>query len=65
MRRLRREREITLGEISRDTKIAISTLSYGERGLQPFTAKQRETLSEYFGVPEETLFAPVAEAVAP
>jgi transcriptional regulator with XRE-family HTH domain len=65
LRKLRREREITIAVLARDTKIAESTLSLGERGFRTFTVEQQDTLSKYFGVPKEVLFSLVSdEAVA-
>lgn len=65
LRRMRRDRELSIHELAKVTGINVSALSLGERGLQKFTPDQLDTLAKYFDTPADRLLAPVAdEAVA-
>jgi transcriptional regulator with XRE-family HTH domain len=62
VRKLRRDKELSLDEIARDTQINVSTVSRMERGLIPGTPEQRAALAEYFGRPVDELFSSASAA---
>lgn len=64
LRHLRRSREISIHALARETKINVSTLSLGERGLLTFTDEQQQILATYFNIPKDELLAPYVEHVA-
>lgn len=57
MRRLRRQRELTINDVHLATGIAMPTLSYIERGRLLPTPEQHTTLAKFFKVTETELLA--------
>lgn len=65
LRRIRRNRELTLENVSRQTGVHFSTLSMIERGLLIPTPAQGNALAGYFGRPlAELLAEPPDDVVA-
>lgn len=60
LRKLRRDRELSLSLVSRETGINISTLSRAERGLLKPSDDVRDRLAAYFAVPAERLLEAAA-----
>lgn len=60
LRRIRRDRELTLDELALATGINVSTLSRAERGLMALTQENRQRLEAYFGRPADELLSEVA-----
>jgi len=60
LRKMRRDREITLGLLSQKTGVNISTISRAERGLITPSDEVRAKLARYFRVAADVLFAEAA-----
>lgn len=64
LRRLRREREIPIAVLSKQTGINASALSLIERGLYNTTKEQKTKLARYFKRPFDELMRDPAQAAA-
>lgn len=60
LRKLRRDREITLCQLSDKTGVNISTISRAERGLLKPSADVQARLARHFKIPADVLLERVA-----
>lgn len=60
LRKLRRDRELSLDLVSFKTGVNVSTISRAERGLMQPSDDVRAKLAKYFKVPAESLLERVA-----